>query len=48
MCLTRLWDELGRRDAARDILAPVYSAFSEGFDKLDLKAARALLDTLGG
>jgi predicted ATPase len=47
MSLTRLWGKLGRRDAARDLLAGVYSSFSEGFDTLDLKAARTLLDTLG-
>jgi predicted ATPase len=43
MSLTRLC----RRDAARDLLAGVYGSFSEGFDTLDLKAARTLLDTLG-
>jgi predicted ATPase len=36
----------GRRDAARDLLAPIYSWFTEGFDTHDLKAARALLDEL--
>jgi predicted ATPase len=33
-------------DAARDLLAPVYGWFTEGFDTLDLKEARALLDEL--
>jgi predicted ATPase len=45
MSLARLWGELGRRDAARDLLAPVYASFSEGFDTLDLKAAKALLSS---
>jgi predicted ATPase len=36
-----LWDE------ARDLLAPVYGWFTEGFDTLDLKEAKALLDALG-
>ena len=35
------------RDAARDLLAPVYGWFSEGFDTLDLKEAKALPDELG-
>lgn len=38
----------GRRDAARDVLAPVYGWFTEGFDTQDLIDARVLLDTLGG
>jgi predicted ATPase len=46
MSLARLWGELGRRDAARDLLAPVYGSISEGFDTLDLKAARTLLSSL--
>jgi predicted ATPase len=37
----------GRRDAAREALAPVYGWFTEGFDTHDLVAARALLDELG-
>ena len=44
--LARLWREQGRRDAARDLLAPVYNWFTEGFDTLDLKEAKALLDEL--
>ena len=35
-----------RRDQARDLLAPVYGWFTEGFDTLDLKEAKALLDEL--
>ena len=34
------------RDVARDLLAPVYGWFSEGFDTLDLKEAKGLLDEL--
>jgi predicted ATPase len=45
--LARLWGESGRRDAARELLAPVYREFTEGLDKPDLKDAKALLDELG-
>jgi predicted ATPase len=44
--LARLWGERGRRAEARDLLAPVYGWFTEGFDTQDLKAAKALLDAL--
>jgi predicted ATPase len=44
--LARLWGEQGRRAAARDLLAPVYGWFTEGFDTADLKEARGLLDEL--
>jgi predicted ATPase len=44
--LARLWGEQGRRTAAQDLLAPVYGWFTEGFDTLDLKGAKALLDEL--
>jgi predicted ATPase len=44
--LARLWGEQGRRGEARDLLAPVYGWFSEGFDTADLKDAKALLDRL--
>jgi predicted ATPase len=44
--MARLWREQGKRDEAREILAPVYSWFTEGFDTLDLKQAKALLDEL--
>jgi hypothetical protein len=37
----------GKAAAAHDLLAPVYGWFTEGFDTLDLKEAKALLDTLG-
>ena len=39
-------DTASKRDEARDLLAPVYGWFTEGFDTLDLKEARALLDEL--
>jgi len=44
--LARLWRDQGKRDAARALLAPVYGWFTEGFDTLDLKEAKALLDEL--
>ena len=44
--LARLWGEQGRRAEARDLLSPVYGWFTEGFDTLDLKEAKALLDEL--
>ena len=44
--LARLWRDQGRRDEARDLLAPVYGWFTEGFDTADLKEAKALLDEL--
>jgi predicted ATPase len=45
--LARLWRDQGRRAEARDLLAPVYDWFTEGFDTPDLKEAKALLDELG-
>ena len=44
--LSRLWRDQGRRGEARDLLAPVYGWFTEGFDTPDLKEAKALLDEL--
>jgi predicted ATPase len=44
--LARLWGGQGRRAAARDLLAPVYGWFTEGFGTADLKEAKALLDDL--
>jgi predicted ATPase len=44
--LARRWRDQGRRAAARDLLAPVYSWFTEGFATPDLKEAKALLDEL--
>jgi class 3 adenylate cyclase/predicted ATPase len=46
MSMARLWRDQGKRDEARDLLAPVYGWFTEGFDTRDLKEARALLDEL--
>ncbi len=46
MPLARLWRDQGKRGEARDLLAPVYGWFTEGFDTLDLKEAKALLDEL--
>jgi DNA-binding SARP family transcriptional activator/class 3 adenylate cyclase/predicted ATPase len=45
--LARLWRDQGRPAEARDLLAPVYGWFTEGFDVLDLKNAKALLNELG-
>ena len=44
--LARLWRDQGKRAAARDLLAPVYAWFTEGFDTRDLVEAKALLDGL--
>ena len=44
--LARLWREHDRRAEARDLLAPLYASFTEGFDTADLKDAKALLDEL--
>jgi predicted ATPase len=45
--LARLWRDQGKRTRARDLLAPVYDWFTQGFDSADLKDARALLNELG-
>jgi class 3 adenylate cyclase/predicted ATPase len=44
--LARLCGEQGRRREGRDLLAPIYGWFTEGFDSADLKEAKALLDEL--
>jgi len=44
--LARLWGEQGRHAEARELLAPVYGWFTQGFDIADLKDAKALLDEL--
>ena len=44
--MARLWRDKGKRQQARDLLAPVYGWFTEGFDTLDLKQAKALLNEL--
>ena len=46
MSLSRLWQRQGKRDQARELLAPIYGWFTEGFDTADLQDARALLDEL--
>jgi predicted ATPase len=46
MSMARLWRNQRKRDEARELLAPVYGWFTEGFDTLDLKEAKALLDEL--
>ena len=44
--LARLWRDQGKRTEARDLLAPVYNWFTEGFDTPVLREAKALLDEL--
>ena len=44
--LAQLWRDQGKRSEARDLLAPIYGWFNEGFDTADLKDAKALLDEL--
>jgi hypothetical protein len=44
--LARLWRDQGKRVESRDLLTPIYGWFTEGFDTLDLKEAKALLDEL--
>ncbi len=46
MSMARLWRDQGKRDDARELLAPVYGWFTEGFDTRDLKEAKALIDEL--
>jgi predicted ATPase len=46
MSLARLWRCQGKPQQARELLAPVYGWFTEGFDTLDLKEAKALLGEL--
>jgi predicted ATPase len=46
MSLARLWRDQGKPQQARELLAPVYGWFTEGFDTLDLKEAKTLLDEL--
>jgi predicted ATPase len=44
--LARLWRDQGKAQQARELLAPVYGWFTEGFDTVDLREAKALLDDL--
>ena len=46
MSLARLWRDQGKVQKARELLAPVYGWFTEGFDTRDLKEAKVLLDQL--
>ncbi len=46
MGVARLWRDQGKRNEARELLAPVYGWFTEGFDTRDLKEAKTLLDEL--
>jgi predicted ATPase len=46
LSLARLWRNQGKVSEARELLAPVYGWFSEGFDTRDLKEAKALLEEL--
>jgi class 3 adenylate cyclase/predicted ATPase len=46
MSLGRLWQQQGKRIEARELLAPIYGWFTEGFDTADLEEAKALLEEL--
>ncbi len=46
MSLSRLWQNQGKKEEARDLLSEIYGWFTEGFDTADLKEAKALLDEL--
>jgi len=46
MSLSRLWQQQGKKEEARKLLAEIYGWFTEGFDTADLKEAGALLDEL--
>jgi predicted ATPase len=46
MSMARLWRGHAKQEEARDLLAPLYGWFTEGFDTLDLKEAKALLGEL--
>jgi hypothetical protein len=46
MSLSQLWQQQGKPDKARQLLAPLYGWFTEGRDTADLKAARVLLAEL--
>ena len=48
MSLSRLWQQQGKHAEARELLAPIYGWFTEGFDTADLQEAKALLEALGG
>ena len=46
MSLSRLWQQQGKHDAARQLLPEVYAWFSEGLDTVDLQEAKTLLEQL--
>jgi predicted ATPase len=46
MSLARLWQHQGKREEARELLAPIYGWFTEGFGTADLQEAQALLEEL--
>ena len=46
MVLAQLWQHQGQRQAAYDLVAPIFGWFSQGFDTPDLQKAKALLDEL--
>ena len=46
MSLGRLWQQQGKKEDARQMLAEIYNWFTEGFETKDLKEAKALLDEL--
>ena len=46
MSLSRLWQQQGKCEEARQLLAPIYGWFTEGFDTADLQEARGLLAEL--
>jgi predicted ATPase len=48
MSLSRLWQQQGKQAEARELLAPIYGWFTEGFDTADLQDAKVLLEELGG
>jgi class 3 adenylate cyclase/predicted ATPase len=48
MSLSRFWQRQGKSGAARELLAPIYGWFTEGFDTADLQEAKGLLDELAG
>ena len=46
MSLSQLWQQQGKKEEARQVLAEIYGWFTEGFDTPDLQEAKALLDAL--
>jgi predicted ATPase len=48
MSLARLWEQQGQQAETRELLAPIYDWFTEGFDTADLQEAQALLAKLEG